>query len=346
MISKISNESCKYDLIIDGTMNKAKNYLQMIERLRGLGYQIYVIYVRVSKERSLQRVRDQYVQTGRYVPDFVVNEVFQNGEAPFREVCRDADGYMVVDNDNSDAKIVERHGLEIPRSRNYSELSEDSKSLNDEPVDSNFEVVPERVIPQPRSLGEIRQRNFKPVQLSKKFADFFGDLPDDFRMFIWGLPSSGKSSLTLLLADDLSRTAPLLYISGEESIDRGAIAERTRKLGITSNNLYFLETTKLDDIRAALKTGKYKYCIVDSLNVIEAEDTEQGAKIREEFPNVAFIFISHANKDGRAYAGERSLAHLFDVVVHMKSRKARITKNWFGKVSDDGEWFDLNEGTR
>lgn len=116
IIDELGKE-CRYDVVIDGTMNKSKNYLPLIAKLKQHGYKVFVIYIRVDKATSLQRVRERYVRSGRYVPDFVVEEIFANGETPMREVVSHADGYMIADNKGGNFDIVEHGGLPIPHDR-------------------------------------------------------------------------------------------------------------------------------------------------------------------------------------------------------------------------------------
>lgn len=109
---------CEHDLIYDGTMNKAKNYLPLIDRLKKLGYEVFVIYLQVPKELSISRAMERYQRTGRYVPISVINEVYDNGLQAFETVIKEADGYIRVNGETG--KIVEKGGKEIPTDRDYS----------------------------------------------------------------------------------------------------------------------------------------------------------------------------------------------------------------------------------
>ena len=108
---------CEYDLIYDGTMNKAKNYLPLIQHLKDLGYEVYVIYLQVPKKLSIERAMERYQRTGRYVPLKVIEEVYEKGLDAFEKVIKEADGYIRVNGETG--KIVEQGGKEIPRDRNY-----------------------------------------------------------------------------------------------------------------------------------------------------------------------------------------------------------------------------------
>ncbi len=108
---------CKHDLVYDGTMNKAKNYLPLIERLKSLGYEVHIIYMSVPKEVSVQRVLDRYKRTGRYVPMEVIDEVYDLGTNAFDMLKNHVDGYIKIDGVTNE--VIERGGKQIPENRNY-----------------------------------------------------------------------------------------------------------------------------------------------------------------------------------------------------------------------------------
>jgi len=108
---------CKHDLVYDGTMNKAKKYLPLVDRLKKMGYEVLVIYMQVPKDVSMARVMERYQRTGRYVPQHVIDEVYANGLEAYEEVIKAADGYIRVD--GVTGKILEKGGKPIPSEREY-----------------------------------------------------------------------------------------------------------------------------------------------------------------------------------------------------------------------------------
>lgn len=108
---------CEHDIIYDGTMNKADNYRPLIEKLRGLGYKIFIIYMQVPKEVSIERAMGRYQRSGRYVPLEVIDEVFERGLTAYEQLIKEADGYVRVDGVSQ--KIIEKGGLSLPKERNY-----------------------------------------------------------------------------------------------------------------------------------------------------------------------------------------------------------------------------------
>jgi predicted kinase len=114
-------EPCKYDILWDGTMNRAKNYLPLIGALHNLGYKIFIIYIKVpakvSKERALKRYQNPEGD-GRYVPQEVVNNANKRGTIGFEELKAKVDGYMMVDGMDFD-KVLDRGGEQLIENRGY-----------------------------------------------------------------------------------------------------------------------------------------------------------------------------------------------------------------------------------
>jgi predicted kinase len=112
VISAIGKE-CKTNVIIDGTFTNERRYRQWLELLRSMGYATYATFFRVDKGTSKQRVLDRYRRTGRYVPSYVIEDIFSKGTRPF-EALRDThlDGWVVVDGETG--AILERGGAELP----------------------------------------------------------------------------------------------------------------------------------------------------------------------------------------------------------------------------------------
>jgi Zeta toxin/Type III restriction enzyme, res subunit/Helicase conserved C-terminal domain len=120
---------CKFDILWDGTMNKAENYLPLIGDLRKLGYSIYMIFVTVSWEESRAGVIERYGRTGRYVPMAVVDEANTAGLKVFETLKTKADGYMIVKGGRN-PEILEKYGEDILADRGYFDKKPTEKDVS------------------------------------------------------------------------------------------------------------------------------------------------------------------------------------------------------------------------
>lgn len=170
-------------------------------------------------------------------------------------------------------------------------------------------------------------------------------------VLIGGEPGIGKSTLLLQVSRDLaSGNEPVLYVSGEESLEQ--IKIRGDRLGLKSEKVYLLAETSLERIVNAADRMKPRVLVIDSVQTMfSAQLTSSPGTISQvrEVTNQVFRFakknqvpvflIGHITKDG-TLAGPKSLEHMVDVVLLFEGerdhnhRVLRVLKNRFGPVSE------------
>lgn len=143
-------EPCTFDMVYDGTMNKARNYIPLIEKIKKLGYKIFVVYMQVPYEVSRERVLERYRRSGRYVPLEIINDAYEKGLEAFHTIKTMADGYVLVDGIRQE--ILEKGGEEIPQDRGY------QIKVIPMPVDSELELKEKRAKAQKQRLRLLKKR--------------------------------------------------------------------------------------------------------------------------------------------------------------------------------------------
>jgi len=114
---------CKFDFIYDGTMTNLKKYKALINMLKEQGYEVFVIFMEpIEKSIIVKRAMERYRKTGRFVPEFVIDEFYEKGEKNLQELKDMVDGYIVVNSKNYDYSISESGGKDLPNERIYSKL--------------------------------------------------------------------------------------------------------------------------------------------------------------------------------------------------------------------------------
>ena len=179
---------------------------------------------------------------------------------------------------------------------------------------------------------------------------------------IGGDPGIGKSTLLLQVAAYAAQSAPVLYASGEESVEQ--IGLRGARLGATSSGLAIVAESDLEAIRALAMERKAGLLVVDSIQTVQSASvaTSPGAvsQLREctaelvrfaKSTGTAVLIIGHVTKEG-TIAGPRVLEHLVDTVLYFESeagsryRIVRATKNRFGAVNELGFFAMLESGLK
>lgn len=160
------------------------------------------------------------------------------------------------------------------------------------------------------------------LPLTGELREFLSSLLAKFNMLIWGSAGSGKSSFVLRLANELAETntGRVLYFMTEEKVASGRLKARMDLMKAYSDNINFDDVGTFDRLTALVNTGMYRYVIVDSINMINVEQTRI-VELMQTFPEVSWIFIAQATKGKNAYAGIQSLAHAVDTEIATSNDK-------------------------
>ncbi|NHN35110.1 DNA repair protein RadA [Paenibacillus agricola] len=186
-----------------------------------------------------------------------------------------------------------------------------------------------------------------------------GGLVPGSLLLVGGDPGIGKSTLLLQTSHDLTQVGKkVLYISGEESIRQTKL--RADRLNASSEMLYVLCETNLEQIEAAIDEVQPDFVVIDSIQTVyhPAISSAPGSvsQVREctshfmriaKIKGIATVLVGHVTKEG-AIAGPRMLEHMVDCVLyfegerHHSYRLLRAVKNRFGSTNEIGI-FEMRE---
>ena len=213
-----------------------------------------------------------------------------------------------------------------------------------------------------QSIIDIKLESISRISTSDSELDIVlgGGLVAGSLVLVGGSPGIGKSTLLLKIGSNLasSGTAPVLYVSGEESASQ--IKMRAQRLKAEHKELFLLTEINLDTILAEVAKREYKVLIVDSIQTLYSDKISSApgsiSQVREitfelmrlaKAKNISVFIIGHITKEG-SIAGPRILEHMVDVVLYFEgdaSRQLRILrgfKNRFGSTSEVGI-FEMSE---
>ncbi|GLJ29548.1 hypothetical protein SUGI_0582810 [Cryptomeria japonica] len=177
-------------------------------------------------------------------------------------------------------------------------------------------------------------------------------------VLVGGDPGVGKSTLLLqigaLLAEgcEVYTPAPVLYVSGEESVEQ--IGSRGARMNIESNQLHLYSSTDIEDILDKVQKLRPRAVIVDSIQTVYLREITGSAgsvsQVKEcatallrfaKSTHIPIFLVGHVTKTGDI-AGPRILEHIVDVVLYMEgdglssNRLLRAVKNRFGSIDEIG----------
>ena len=171
-------------------------------------------------------------------------------------------------------------------------------------------------------------------------------------VLLGGDPGIGKSTLMLAALDRLARKAPVLYVSGEESLRQTKM--RAERLGLKGHNLHLLAETDADKVLATAEALKPCALAVDSIQTLFLPELGSApgsiSQVREvagrlmayaKRQGVPTFLVGHVTKDG-SIAGPRVLEHMVDTVLYFEGERGhpfrilRAHKNRFGSTNEIG----------
>jgi DNA repair protein RadA/Sms len=188
-----------------------------------------------------------------------------------------------------------------------------------------------------------------------------GGLVQGSLTLIGGEPGIGKSTLLLQVSGSIAQhIGPVLYVSGEESIEQ--VKMRAERMEITGERLYLLAAIELDVIAEAVHRLKPSLLIVDSIQTVVTNHLTSApgsiSQVREctlqlmqlaKNTHIPTFIIGHVTKEGTV-AGPKALEHIVDAVLYLEGeryhsyRLLRGMKNRFGATHEIGVFEMHGEG--
>ena len=175
-----------------------------------------------------------------------------------------------------------------------------------------------------------------------------------------GDPGIGKSTLLLSALDRLAGPRPVLYVSGEESLQQ--IRLRGERLGTLAPGLHLLAETDAVVVLEHARRLRPRVLAVDSIQTLALSALESApgsvTQVREvghrlasfaKDTGIPVILVGHVTKEG-SIAGPRVLEHLVDTVLFFEGdrshayRVLRAHKNRFGSTNEIGVFEMKSEG--
>lgn len=173
-----------------------------------------------------------------------------------------------------------------------------------------------------------------------------------------GQPGIGKSTLLMQICAKIAENHRVLYVSGEESA--GQVKLRATRLGASSENLNFANSTSANDIAKTIEEEKFDFVVVDSIQTLSVAEISSAPGSVSQVTNAgnliiraakatdtAVVIVGHVTKEG-TLAGPKVLEHLVDVAINFEGDRyggfkvVRAIKNRFGSTTE-AAIFEMDE---
>lgn len=173
---------------------------------------------------------------------------------------------------------------------------------------------------------------FETVEFAGEWLASFGRPELRGTWIIWGGSGSGKTTFTLMLCKYLANFGRVAYNSLEQGLSLSLQKAWERVgMGEAGNSVILLNKEELPELRARLSKRKSpEIIIIDSVQYLDGFNWTSFKKLKREYPDKLFIFISQADRAGKDPDGKLAGKIRYDAEVKIKVEgfKAFVTTRY------------------
>lgn len=188
-----------------------------------------------------------------------------------------------------------------------------------------------------------------------------GGFVDSEVVLFAGQPGSGKSTLSLLIAEKFAKKGhKVLYSSGEESEHQ--IGLRAKRMNVSNEKIKIINETNLETLLGHIDEEKPKFLVVDSLQTLASTEISGSIGSIQQSKEAAHTLTRLAKKEGISmvlinqivksgeFSGSESIQHIVDATLMLESdtdsplKFLRATKNRFGDTTEVGVFQHAETG--
>lgn len=188
---------------------------------------------------------------------------------------------------------------------------------------------------------QLLQKQYSTLDWGGPWAAAFGQPELNETWFIGGPSAGGKSSFVMQLSKQLCNFGKVMYLSYEEGTSM-SVQERLERFRMDEVNASFMlcEGFSLADLRQALgRRRSAKFVVVDSFQ-LSGWSYEDAERLREEFPQKSFIYVSQEWKGQPLGKPAMRLRYLSGVKIRVSGFRAYCQGRFSG---DPGSFYTVWE---
>lgn len=185
------------------------------------------------------------------------------------------------------------------------------------------------IVKKAKSYSELEKKNFKTFPFTGQMKESFGIPERNGVWIIWGESGNGKTRLALQVAKAFTDFTKVHFNSLEEGMRLSFLhALRENNMKSVGSRITFA-SEDFESLKARLlKKRAPKVVFNDSLQYLKIT-MKQYAELKELFPDVVFVFVSHAKGDQPKGTVADEIRYDADVKIYVKDFVAQV-KSRFG----------------
>ena len=181
------------------------------------------------------------------------------------------------------------------------------------------------------SNKNVLAAQFETAEFTGAYLASFGRPELRGAWIIWGGSGSGKTTFTLMLCKYLTNFRRVAYNSLEQGLSLSLQKAWERvNMAEAGSNIILLAKESLAELKTRLKKRKSpEVVIIDSLQYLHGFKWTDFTKLKDEFPDKLFIFISQADKAGNPDGNlARRVRYDAEIKIRVEGYKAFVTTRY------------------
>lgn len=181
------------------------------------------------------------------------------------------------------------------------------------------------------SITDIYNMKFTDLVLSEKWQTLLGEPENSGVWIVWAHSGNGKTRFALQLIKELTKSGKVIYNTLEEGARKSfQMAVKASHLKGYGRLILVLNREPMEALKVRLRKPKApKICIIDSFQYTALTKSEYKA-LKEEFTDVLFIFISHAEGKHPEGRPAKFVRYDADIKIHIDSYVATAVSRYGG----------------
>ncbi len=177
------------------------------------------------------------------------------------------------------------------------------------------------------SPHQIREREFKRLELGERREALLGKPSPNFSSLIYGKANNGKSPFCVQLAERLSHYGKVLYVSSEELISL-TLKERLDMNDVKSDKVRFAPVRTVQDIELLVRRIHPRFIIIDSVQICNMTFKDFTHLKNEVFKNrKGWHLVSQTTNSGKMLLPQK-WAHEVDAKIQIISGVAHCVSRF------------------
>lgn len=196
------------------------------------------------------------------------------------------------------------------------------------------------------SNKNVVNAKFEVAEFDGAFLASFGKPELRGSWIIYGGSGSGKTTFVMQLSKYLTRFRRVAYNSLEQGLSLSLQnAWKRVEMEEVGNRIILLNKEPLKDLRVRLlKKQSPDVIVIDSVHYLYRFNDTQYQKLREEFPNKLFIFVSHEKGGLPKSTIAQNIRYDSDIKIRVEGYKAFVTTRYeVPELSEGGADFVIWE---